>query len=59
MTYYLIITMFSILGNTQLESIAVPTPYRTIEACNQAGEAARTNYNGGAGVEWTCVPSDA
>ncbi len=56
MTYYLIITMFSLLGNTQLESIAVPTTYYSIEACNQSGEAARTNYNGGAKIEWTCVP---
>lgn len=55
--FMLIVTFYSGQGGrAQAIPILMPTPYVSYEACREAGREAKTNYNGGAIVDWTCVP---
>ena len=57
--FFLILTFYTwgSSGAQQIESATVPVPYATQGACNAAGQSAADNFNGGAKVEWTCVPA--
>lgn len=57
--FYLIVTFYTYGANYagQLESTTLPATYATKADCDAAGAAAHDNFNGGAKVEWTCVPA--
>lgn len=56
--YILVITFFTAYSGygVSIAPVAMPGTY-TLEQCNTAGREAEQRFNGGAEVEWTCVPA--
>lgn len=52
--FILVLTFYA--ENSRFTAQAVPLPFTSQESCDAGGVAARKNFNGGAKVEWTCVP---
>lgn len=58
MLFFLILTFWAYTGNSYQLSVTDPAlAYHTVEECDAAGAAAKASYNGGAKIEWTCVPN--
>ncbi len=58
--FFLVLTFWAATGNSYQLSVTDPQlSYTSKEACDSAGAAAKVNYNGGAKIEWTCVPEPA
>ena len=57
MTTFILVLTFWTASYSNIESTAVPTTYPSVQACDDAGREAVKHYNGGATVEWTCVPA--